>query len=333
MASTQVGSRGNSCLLRFFLGALIVFVLLTAVAFVLETVAASAAIRNHPPPGDLVDVGGYRMHLHVMGEDQGQPAVILDAGGGGFSPLWGWVMEEIAEHTLVVAYDRPNMGWSDNTPQLLDARQAVDDLHSGLQQVGVEGPYILVGHSMGGLMNRVFASAYPQDVAGMVLVDPRDTTWEGIYAPGEADLSPAVYTIIKAASRLGVIRLTGYAEREAEGLPPRQYEQLTAIGPSYQHMSGLGSEEVLGNTASTYVDQNEDLSDMPLIVLSAAEPDEAFDPQQREALNRLHARIADQSEFGEQRSVEGAGHITIVTHQQYAAEVAAAIMDMLESQR
>jgi pimeloyl-ACP methyl ester carboxylesterase len=275
-------------------------------------------------------VGEYRLHLQQTGNHQGRPAVILDAGGSGFSPLWGWVVGDLSEYTLVIAYDRPNMGWSDNSPELLDAQQAVDDLYRALQQVGVEGPYILVGHSMGGLMNRVFAQVYPQHVAGMVLVDPRDVTWEGIYEPGQSELSPAAYLLIETASRLGIIRLTGYVRQEADGLPPRHYEQLTSIGPSYKHMSGLRSEEVLGNTASAYLRQNEDLSRMPLIVLSATEPDGAFNPDQREALNRLHAQIADQSAFGEQRFVEGAGHVTIVTHRQYALEITNAVVDLLE---
>lgn len=87
-----------------------------------------------------------------MGEEQGLPSVLLEHGGTAMSVQWGWIQPVIARHTRVVAYDRPGLGWSEASPERLEAQQAVDDLYLALQKAGIQGPYLLVGHSMGGFM-------------------------------------------------------------------------------------------------------------------------------------------------------------------------------------
>lgn len=114
----------------------------------------------------LVDAGGRRLHLNVMGEDKDGPTVILEAGG--MSSQWAWIQPEIAEFARVVSYDRAGLGWSE---QPHDARHISQQLHTALEEAGIGGPYVLVGHSMGGVYARQFAGDYPDEVAGMVLLD------------------------------------------------------------------------------------------------------------------------------------------------------------------
>jgi pimeloyl-ACP methyl ester carboxylesterase len=123
-------------------------------------------------PGRLVDVGGWRLHLNCEGASKpGQPTVVLEAGGGDFSATWALVQPKVATFARVCAYDRAGSGWSDLGPNPLTMRQWVYELHALLNRAGVPPPYVLVGHSLGGFLVRLYTSSYPADVSGVVLVD------------------------------------------------------------------------------------------------------------------------------------------------------------------
>jgi pimeloyl-ACP methyl ester carboxylesterase len=122
-----------------------------------------------PPPGKLVDLGGWRLHLHCTGE--GEPTVVFVSGGGDFSFDWSLVQPEVARFTRACAYDRAGAAWSDPGPTPRTMKQEVYELHTLLHKAGVDEPYVLVGHSYGGLLVRLYAERYPDELAGMVLVD------------------------------------------------------------------------------------------------------------------------------------------------------------------
>jgi pimeloyl-ACP methyl ester carboxylesterase len=128
------------------------------------------------PPGKLVDVGGYRLHLHCTG--RGEPAVVLIAGSGDFSFDWSLAQPGVSRFARVCSYDRAGLAWSDPGPTPRTMRQDASELHTLLRAAGLKPPYVLVGHSIGGLIARVYGEQYPKEVAGMVLVDPthEDTT-------------------------------------------------------------------------------------------------------------------------------------------------------------
>jgi pimeloyl-ACP methyl ester carboxylesterase len=132
-----------------------------------------AAQEKAPPiPGKLVDAGGWRLHLNCTGASKGEaPTVVLEAGAGDFSFDWGLVQPAVARFARVCAYDRAGYAWSDAGPMPRTMQQIVYELHTGLANAGIEAPYVLVGHSLGGLLVRMYARQYPKEVAGMVLVD------------------------------------------------------------------------------------------------------------------------------------------------------------------
>jgi pimeloyl-ACP methyl ester carboxylesterase len=137
------------------------------------------------PPGRLVDVGGYRLHLWSMGK--GSPTVVLDAGMGDFSFTWGLVQPEVAKFTRVCSYDRAGSAWSDAGPTPRTMKQEVHELRVLLRRAGIRPPYVMVGASYGGLLSRLYARNYPGEVAGMVLVDSTDPdTTLSLQAPGQA---------------------------------------------------------------------------------------------------------------------------------------------------
>ena len=121
-------------------------------------------------PGQLVDVGGYKMHINCTG--QGTPVVILDSGLGDSYISWSKVQPQIAKFTRVCSYDRAGLGYSDASPRPRISKVIAEELHTLLHNAGIDlPPYILVGHSMGGFDVCMFASLYRSEVAGMVLVD------------------------------------------------------------------------------------------------------------------------------------------------------------------
>ena len=122
-----------------------------------------------PPPGRLVDVGGYHLHLNCRGA--GTPVVVLLPGSGDFSLDWSLVQPDVARSARVCSYDRAGSAWSDPGPTPRTMRQEAHELRAMLRAASEATPYVLVGHSVGGLVARTYAAAYAADVAGMVLVD------------------------------------------------------------------------------------------------------------------------------------------------------------------
>ncbi|HTT08686.1 MAG TPA: alpha/beta hydrolase [Gammaproteobacteria bacterium] len=140
-----------------------------ALAFSLCTASRADDIDVENPPGQMVDVGGYRLHIDCRGE--GSPTVVMDAGLGGVSLEWLPVQQPLSRHGRVCSYDRAGNGWSDPGPQPRTAAVIVEELHTLLSNAGVPGPYVLVGHSFGGYTAQLFAERYPKLTAGIVLID------------------------------------------------------------------------------------------------------------------------------------------------------------------
>ena len=143
----------------------VVLLMLAVSGAIYQAIATQRAKRAYPPPGEMVDVGGYSLHIDCVG--RGSPTVVLDAGTGEMSANWVLVQQEVSDATSVCAYDRAGMGWSEMGPEPRDARQVTGELHALLTKAGIEGPYVLGGHSFGGLYMQTYAARYPDEVAGV----------------------------------------------------------------------------------------------------------------------------------------------------------------------
>ena len=157
------------CLGRAAIGLAVILAIAMLAGAIYQAAASASDLKKHPSPGKLYDVGGHESHLYCTGE--GSPTVILEAGAGFPSISWFMVQEKVTEFTRVCSYDRPGFGWSEPVPGPLSSDQVAANLHGLLESAGVPGPYILVGHSDGGVYVRSFANQYPTEVRGMVLVD------------------------------------------------------------------------------------------------------------------------------------------------------------------
>ena len=161
--------------------------------------AARRSMAATPPPGQLVDVGGHRLHVWCTGS--GSPLVILETGLGGSAVDWGLVQPEVARFTRVCSYDRAGLGYSDAGPGPRTARRMARELAALLDRIGARDSLVLVGASSGGLTVRVFASEHPERVSGLVLVDAahEDQNHE----------IPPIARFVPALASLGVLRLLG----------------------------------------------------------------------------------------------------------------------------
>jgi pimeloyl-ACP methyl ester carboxylesterase len=150
--------------------------LLFPLLVIVSSVVSANGQSGIAPPGKLVDIGGYRLHLNCTGK--GEPTVVLIPGSGDFSFDWSLVQPGVSRFTRVCSYDLPGFAWSDPGPIPRTMRQEAFELHTLLKTARIKGPYVLVGHSLGGLIARVYGEAYPTEVAGMVLIDAthEDTT-------------------------------------------------------------------------------------------------------------------------------------------------------------
>jgi len=234
--------------------------------------------QKHPAPGQLVDVGGYKLHLYCTGE--GSPTVILAAGLGDFSVTWGTVQPEIAKTTRVCAYDRAGYGWSDTSPYELTINGMAEELHTLLVNANVPGPYVMVGHSLSGLMVRVFTHNYPEDVAGMVLVD---STHEEQYVrliaavPKFGELLQSGNENGKRQNRFfGFLSSTGVMALMPQlipnpGFPEEIFDQYKANWSTTKFFVTIlaetaALEEILADTRDMHITS---FGSLPLVVLSA----------------------------------------------------------------
>jgi pimeloyl-ACP methyl ester carboxylesterase len=167
-------------------GAVAALLALGTLGALYESAAEARDARAFTPPGRMVDVGGHRLHIDCVGT--GSPTVVIDAGWGDWSATWSSsVQPGVAESTRICTYDRAGYGYSEPGPLPRTADRVARELHTLLLRAGVPGPYVIVGHSLGGAHARVFAHEYPAEVAGVVLIDSMNPP---VAAPSTASAAP-----------------------------------------------------------------------------------------------------------------------------------------------
>jgi pimeloyl-ACP methyl ester carboxylesterase len=179
-----------------------------------QQIGTARDLRRHPAPGELVNVGSHRLHCLVMGE--GSPAVVFESGLMSTVLSWKDSQPAIAKTTRTISYDRSGLGWSDPGPETRDADQIVRELRELLDRARIPAPYVLVGHSFGGLTSRLFAARYPQEVSGLVLIDPVvPGEWNPASERNQKSIRVGSRILRRAAamSRCGVIRFLAFLMR------------------------------------------------------------------------------------------------------------------------
>ncbi len=234
--------------------------------------------RQHPPPGQMIDVGGHRLHLYCIGT--GSPTVVLEAAAPGWSLYWSMVQPEVARITRVCAYDRAGLGWSERGPLPRTGQRMTRELHRLLERAGIPGPYVLAGHSFGGLVVRLYQHDYPQEVVGMVLVDAgHESEMRQAEFRSFANAGKSMLPLIRALTMLGIPRLMA----AFDALPPLLTGQETKVAANIRPMLRAGwlrtgyfttlNDESDGLIETLeQVRHTSSLGDLPLVVVTASGP-------------------------------------------------------------
>ena len=268
-----------------------------------QTIGEAADAQASPMPGQLIDVGDHRLHLYCTGS--GSPTVVMEAGGGAMASDLERIAPAVAGDTRVCVYDRAGRGWSESAQTPPHGIQIAADLHALLHRAQVPGPYVLAGHSFGGLYVQTFAARYPSEVAGMVLID---STAPHAAVPDYAVrpfVLQRVFALVSASAQLGLGHLFGATARDLRST----IDEYADAGDAVKQAASLT-----------------DFGDKPLYVLTARVGN---DPAWFVAQDQMAALSTNSVH----RVVEDASHEALVAEPDGAAATTAAILDVVSSVR
>jgi pimeloyl-ACP methyl ester carboxylesterase len=323
--TVQAHRRLRSLARRLVLYPLFVGLVVAGVAGSYETIQERVDRSATAMPGHLIDVGGRRLYLHCTGS--GRPTVVLVSGLAETSTYWGgWIAPAVAQSTTVCAYDRAGQGWSDPPASPQDGVAVATDLHTLLDHAQIPGPYVLVGHSTGGAYIRVFAARYPDQVAGMVLLDSQ---------PNEAFTGlpdfPSSYSTIRRASalfpslaRVGVFRLVN--QFASDPLPVSTRDEERAV-ISTANLNRIQRDEFAELPMTlTEAAALTTLGDRPLIVVTAAKGAQAGWLPHQDKMTGLSTNSAH-------RVLPDTDHPGLIHDRVGAAQASQAILDVVAAVR
>lgn len=290
-----------------------------------ETYAETTDPSAAEMPGRLVDIGGRKLHISCTGS--GSPTVVLEAGLGEASPIMAaWIAPDVATSTRVCVFDRAGRGWSESAPGPQDGLEAATDLHTLLANAGEQGPYVLAGHSAGGIYVLDFVAAFPDDVSGIALLDSmhpeqyeRMASWPAFY-----EMYRRVSAVVPSLSRFGIGRLV-YGTEYGD-LPPEQRDQERAFLATPRHGRSVRDEFTQIRTAMAQAAGVTDLGDLPVAVLTATDgAEDDWMPMQDD--------LATLSTNSVHRTLTSGTHEMVVGHEDTAQQSAQAILDVVDSVR
>lgn len=283
--------------------------------------------HRFPPPGRLINIGTHRLHMLSMGE--GNPAVIMESGSGSIALDWCLVQPELARLTRVYSYDRAGSGWSDRSPSPRTIPQIVAELHTLLSVAEIQKPYILVGHSLGGLYMQYYARRYPAEVAGMVLVD---STHPDLYRHMPTAFTKKQQIMLRIrwlASLSGILRL-GYLPISPPDKMPTDIQRACArlrLRPSYW-TTLMDQDTHLGTEVAEEFRNIGPFPAIPLIVLTprAADWTSFISPQFPTLWLKAQEDLAKLSPHGRLILVDGTSHTISFDRPEVVCEAVRSIM-------
>lgn len=298
----------------------------------------------YPPTGELIDIGGRRLHWHCAG--QGGPTVVMDAALWDFSLTWALVAPEVAKFTRVVTYDRAGLGWSDSAPGPRTAEAMVADLHALLHAVHVPDPYVLVGQSFSGMLIRLYAYRYPDEAAGLVLLDSaHEDQYQRFPEPIRTAFEPMRTMQLQALAQVRDL-VAAQGSSAAPPLVPVPARLSAETANMYRTVAVADAtrlDTMIAELASLETSQDQvraarakGLGNLPLVVLSHGQaqavpgmPDEV-NAAYEAAWQAMQAELAALSTKGRRQVVDQAGHMI---HHDQPEVVVDAIRSVVEQVR
>lgn len=231
--------------------------------------------QRYPAPGELIDIGGYKLHINSSG--QGKPVVILDSSIGDGSYNWDVVQKDVAMFARVCSYDRAGLGWSESSPRPRTSQAIVDELHTLLKNAHIDPPYILVGHSFGGINMRLYANTYPEDIFGVVLVDAsheknaeRQAALNQIFPQPKPTFFESILQYIQeSATAMSIVSYTGIARLYLKATISNNGVILAKESTVKALLAANNEAQKFKESCKQLEDTCNTLEDKPLIVISA----------------------------------------------------------------
>ncbi len=261
-------------------------VMLAAISLLDRRLALAEELDILNPPGRLVDIGGYRLHINCRGEDS--PTVVMEAGLGGVSLEWLPVQRFLSHYGRVCTYDRAGNGWSDPGPQPRTTSVIVDELHALLHTARIPGPYVLVGHSFGGYTAQLFAARYPGLVAGLVLVDSShpDQVARFLAPPLNMNTAPGRNTA-------GLMLLSGPPGPQA-GLPEEAQVPSMMLMSSRKARLTVAQEYLYFRDSGESIMRQEGIPAVPLVVITRGRAERASGDPRTPMIEALWMQLQDE---------------------------------------
>lgn len=266
----------------------VAIILLLSLLFV-----SNCTSSNEPPRDEMVNIGTHSLHINCLGT--GNPTIVTDTGVGETYESREAVIAQLSSETRVCAYERAGYGQSEPGPMPRDGQRAADELHLLLAGSGETGPFLLIGHSLGGLNMQIYADSYKEEVAGLVLLDPSPLAW--ITGEGFPDL------------RELFIQQTISQREEADKIKTSSDPEALAIA-GFMDATASEFEEFFGRTADE-VAAIESFGEFPMVVIGASEPEPAFGddgPAFRQFWNEESQALTLKSASGQFILAEGSSH-------------------------
>jgi pimeloyl-ACP methyl ester carboxylesterase len=325
--TTPSATQPNRWLQRTVFGLLVTTALLAIAGALYQSLSERHDRRAYPMPGELVDVGAYKMHIDCTG--QGSPTVILDSGLGDTYISWQKVQPQIAQFARVCSYDRAGLGYSDSSPFPRTSREIADELHALLHNAEVPPPYILVGHSMGGFNVRLYAGLYRGEVAGMVLVDSSHPEQLKRLPPAVLDIEASgvrQQEFLEFTMPFGIPRLLGFCDSD---------QGVRAAECNFHSAREAVAELKSVSESAAQIAATGPFGDLPLAVLSS-DPDrprpdlpEDLVMPTNEAWQQMQDELSHLSTKGIRVVAKGSGHYIQIDRPAVVIEAVHNIVDQV----
>lgn len=294
-------------------GLFAVLIVAVIISALYQRIASRRVRDKYPPPGEMVEVGGYRLHFNCVGK--GDTTVILEAGGGTFSSSWALVQSAAAKAagTRVCSYDRAGLGWSDPRPGPYSVMEEIEALHRGLVKLGIDKNLVLVGHSYGGFLAPLYAGRYPKDVIGMVLADPNSAFFFDQYT----DVIKKVQRqgrLLRIAAPIGIVRWIAAKEIKTTMRLTHDKDARKLIDLSLTTNHLISTAKMLSAFSRTLdaVRASGALPDVPLTIMSRGKAEKALpwgDAEKENAWRSGQERIVRAAPQGKLIVATESGHM------------------------
>ncbi|MES2606473.1 MAG: alpha/beta hydrolase [Pseudomonadota bacterium] len=304
-----------------------------------------AACATHPePPGKMVAVDGHLMHLYCTGPESPQPTVILEGANMGLSPFYRNLQESLEQTIRVCSYDRAGIAWSEPSDNPRESRFIAAELHELLREAGLKPPFLLAGHSLGGLFVLRYAHDYPDEVAGLALLDASHPDQNTLVADPAKQIAGELKILawLRRLQWLGVSHVYNPYRVQLQPLPPAAFEQALY----FTHQPSM-ADAIIGETRSRIVSMAQagevkTLGALPLLVVSAGayqvNPERSAEDTERlktsyERWQQFHLQYLALSTNSRHVVIEGSNHYTLISNKQFAQRASDEIIKLANAPR